>query len=190
MKRLFVSAAATLVLATPAQASLLAGADLLKVAQVVLKGKALLSKGQSQCGSQLALAPQDNILMALAGNAVQKALPAQKFSAIDILAGKQADIAATQPGFCQTAQAKKPGILGDIADAAGKLGVGGGALGGLGGIGGLAGGALGGLGNSAPGNSAPSNTGASSSGLGNLLGGSTPNAGDQLTKAITGALGK
>jgi hypothetical protein len=127
-----------------------------------MKGKALLGKGQSQCGSQVALTTQDSLLMQLAGAAVQKALPAPKFSALDLLSNKQADTASLSPTFCSTTAAAKPGILGSIGDAAKQLGVGGGALGNLGGLGGILGGST-----AAPaaGTAAPA-----SSGVGGVLG--------------------
>jgi hypothetical protein len=123
-----------LLAAQPAHAGLLTGANLIKVAEVVLKGKALLGKGQAQCGSALALGTQDNLLITAATAAVKQQLPAPKFKAMDILAGKQANVAAASPTFCQTTAAAKPGILGGIADAAGKLGVNMGGLGGLGSV--------------------------------------------------------
>ncbi len=153
MRKLIVLSAA-LVLAAPASAGMLSGANLLKIASVVMKGKALLNKGQSQCGSQIGLTDQDSLLMQVAGAAVQKALPAPKFSALDLLANKQADRASLNPTFCQTTAAKKPGILGSIGSAAGKLGVGGGMLGGI----------LGG-------SSSSSTPAPSSGGLGDILGG-------------------
>jgi hypothetical protein len=156
MKKLIVIFAAFSV-TVPVQAGILSGANLLKVANIVLKGKALLNKGQSQCGSQVALTSQDSLLMQAAGAAVQQALPAPKFSALDVLANKQASNASLSPTFCQTTAAKKPGILGSIGDAAAKLGVGGGALGGLGGL-------LGGSGSSTP-------TTGTTNPLGGLLGG-------------------
>ncbi|MBU6208074.1 MAG: hypothetical protein KGQ42_10335 [Alphaproteobacteria bacterium] len=155
--------------ALPVHAGLLSGASLIQVAQIVLKGKALLGKGQSQCGSQVGVSTKDNLLMTAAGAAVQKSLPAPKFNAMSLLANRQASAAAAKPNFCAQTAAKKPGIMTGIASAAGKLGVGGG--GPLGGLGGMLGGAGSGGGNPlggmlGGGSSAPP----SSNPLGGLLG--------------------
>jgi hypothetical protein len=146
---------------TPAFAGLLSAANLLKVAGVVLKGRAVLNQGQTTCGNQLALAPQENLLVQAATGAVQKLLPAPKFLSLDNAASAAAKTAATSPTFCQQTVAKKPGILGSIGDAAKQLGVGGG-LGGLGGI--LGGGST----------TAPSTGSTATDVLGGLLGGTAP----------------
>lgn len=152
MKLLLPFAAAALV-AMPAHAGVISTATLLKLAPLVLKNKALLDKGQAQCGQDAALKPQESLLNLAVGAAIQKALPVKKFDALSMLANRQATSASLTPGFCTRAVAQKPGLLGTIADAAGKLGVGGdlgsmaGVLGGGGGAGGsdAVTGALGGL---------------------------------------------
>jgi hypothetical protein len=147
--------------AAPASAGLLSGANLLKVAGVVLRGKATLNQGQTTCGNQLAIAPQENLLMLAASAAVQKLMPASKFLSLENAASASATTASTSPTFCQQTVAKKPGILGSIGDAAKQLGVGGN-LGGLGSV--LGGGAT-----------AQPTTGSTAAGvLGGLLGGTKP----------------
>jgi len=151
MKRILLTLAA-FAIAVPAQAGMISAATLLKLAPLVLKNKALLDKGQAQCGADAALKPQESLLNVAVSAAIQKALPARKFDALSMLANRQANTASLAPGFCTTAVAQKPGLLGSIADAAGKLGAGGnlgvlgGALGGGGtGTGDAATAALGGL---------------------------------------------
>jgi hypothetical protein len=128
MKRVLTVSIA-IALAAPAQAGLLSGANLLNVAKIVLNNRAVLNKASSQCGGQVSLQPQDNLLMEAAGAAVQKALPTSQYTGLLGSAGKLANVQAVSPTFCQTTAVKKPGLLGGIADAAGKLGVGGGLLG-------------------------------------------------------------
>ncbi len=133
MKRI-ASLVAVSMIVTPATAGLLSGASLLKVAGIVLKGKAVLNQGQATCGTPLALQPQENLLVTAATAAVQKLLPATQFLALDSSASAAAATASKNPTFCQQAAVKKPGILGSIGGAAKQLGVGGGLLGGLGGV--------------------------------------------------------
>jgi hypothetical protein len=133
MKRiptLSIAVPIVIAVAAPAQAGLLSGANLLNVAKIVLNNRAVLNKASSQCGNQVSLQPQDNLLMEAAGAAVQKALPVTQYAGLLGSAGKLANVQAASPTFCQTTSAKKPGLLGGIAEAAGKLGVGGGLLGG------------------------------------------------------------
>ncbi|MBU6268345.1 MAG: hypothetical protein KGN34_12450 [Sphingomonadales bacterium] len=158
------------VLASPANAGMLSGANLLKVAQVVLRGRAVLNQGQAQCGATAVVKPQENLLMTAATVAVQKALPAPKFDALSLLANRQAASAATRPAFCANVAQNRSGVVGQIAGAAQQLGVGGlggGALGGVDGSG-LLGSALGSglLGGAPAAPAAPSTTDA----IGALLG--------------------
>ena len=136
MKKVLTISLATVAIcaaAVPAHAGLLGMAELLKVASTVMKGKALLNKGATTCGSSLVVAPQENLLMDAASSAVQKLLPIAKYTSIASAATSSATTAAASPTFCATTAAAKPGILGSIASAAGKLGVGG-KLGGLGSV--------------------------------------------------------
>lgn len=169
MKRLVISAIALCTVAagsTAAQAGILSMSQLLKIAPQVLKGKALLEMGQEKCGDQVDLQPKDNLLMTGTSMALKKALPTPRFNAIDLLAGRQAQSASLQPGFCQTTAAKKPTILGNIADSAKLLGVGGGS-----GRPGSSGGLLGNSGGLLGGSSGNSGTGDALSGaLGSVLG--------------------
>lgn len=146
MKLLF-SFAAIALFAAPATAGVIPAATLLKLAPLVLKNKALLDRGQSQCGGGAMLKPQESLLNLAVGAAIQKALPAKKFDALSLLADQQAATASLAPGFCARAAVQKPGLLGTIADAAGKLGVGSdsGSMAGLLGGGDAAAAALGGL---------------------------------------------
>ncbi len=159
--------------AAPASAGLLSGANQLKVAGVVLRGKATLNQGQTTCGNQLAIAPQENLLMLAASAAVQKLMPATNFLSLENAAAASATTAAKSPTFCPQTVAKKPGILGSIGDAAKQLGVGGN-LGGLGGLGGI----LGGGSTAQPattGATTGTTTGTTAAGvLGGLLGGTKP----------------
>ncbi len=116
-------------LAAPASAGLLSGANLINVAKVVLNNRAVLNKGAAQCPGQVTLQPKDNLLMTAARAAVQKALPVTQFTGLETAANTAANRSAAAPEFCQTTAAKKPGLLGGIADAARKMGVGGGILG-------------------------------------------------------------
>jgi hypothetical protein len=160
MKRIASLVAISLIV-TPATAGLLSGASLLKVAGIVLKGKAVLNQGQAKCGTSLALQPQENLLVTAATAAVQKLLPATQFLALDGSASAAAATASQNPTFCQQTAAKKPGILGSIGDAAKKLGVGGGGLGGI-------------LGGSSGTTTSPPSTGATAGSiLGGILGGGT-----------------
>lgn len=145
MKRAILTLSA-FAIATPAHAGMIPTATLLKLAPLVLKNRALLDKGQAQCGGDAALKPQESLLNVAVGAAIQKALPARKFDALSLLANRQASAASLAPGFCTTAVARKPGLVGSIADAAQQLGVAG-DLGSLlgGSTGGNAAAALGGL---------------------------------------------
>lgn len=156
--------AAAAMLAAPATAGMLSGANLLKVAQVVVRGKALLNQGQSQCGAAAAVKPQESLLVTAASAAVQKALPAPKFNALSLLANKQVKTAAAAPGFCADMAQARPGVVGQIAGAAQQLGVGGLGGGDLGLLGGVLGSGL--LGGAAPAPAAPTTTDA----IGALLG--------------------
>lgn len=117
-------------LAAPASAGLLSGANLINVAKVVLNNRAVLNKGAAQCPNQVVVQPQESVLMTAARAAVQKALPTSQFAGLETAANRIANRQAAAPEFCQTTAAKKPGLLGGIADAARKMGVGGGILGG------------------------------------------------------------
>ncbi len=129
MKKLLLATIAVS-LAVPAQAGLLSGATLINVAKTVLNNRAVLNKGQQQCPNQIAIAPQENLLMTAARAAVQKQLPAAQFVNLDTAADRMANQASADQTFCQQTVVKKPGLLGGIADAARKMGVGGGILGG------------------------------------------------------------
>ena len=124
-RAVLLAAAAALLPLTPATAGLLDSASLLKVAQVVLRSKALLDRGQARCGEPAALQPKESMLVTAANLAVQQALPKPKFNALDLLANRQATTAAAAPGFCTTATQQKPALLGQVASAAQQLGVGG-----------------------------------------------------------------
>lgn len=126
MKAVVTAAAiAVIALATPASAATVPMATWLKLAPLVLRNKALLERGQTQCGADAALKPQESLLSLAVGAAIEKALPARKFDALSLLAARQAAVASRAPSFCTRAAVQKPGMLSTIADAAGKLGVGG-----------------------------------------------------------------
>ena len=128
MKKVVI-VAGVLCLAAPAQAGILSGANLINVAKTVLGNRAVLNKGAEQCPNQVTLQPQENLLMTSARAAVERLVPASRFGALETAANAAANRASASPEFCQTTVARKPGLLGGIADAARKMGVGGGILG-------------------------------------------------------------
>ena len=125
MKRIITIVTLSLIAAPVAAGGLLNAGGLFKVAKIVLQGRSILGKGQAKCGSQLALAPQENLLVQLASAAVKSKLPIAQYTALDTSAEKSATTAAASPTFCKDTVAKKPGILGQIGKAAKDLGVGG-----------------------------------------------------------------
>jgi antitoxin component of RelBE/YafQ-DinJ toxin-antitoxin module len=106
-------AAVSLVLSSPALA-----VGLGDLAKVVLGGGSVLKKGKEKCGSSLGLTTKEQLQLAFAQAAAEKALPISEYLALDQTAKAEADVASQSPTFCTETKAKKKGLLAKIGKAA------------------------------------------------------------------------
>lgn len=95
----------------------------LEAAKLVLKGRKLLKAGESKCGSSLALAPQEDLLLSLAKSRVKKALPLNQYLALDQAVSRETDTASKAPDFCAKTREAKPSILDEVKQAATRFGM-------------------------------------------------------------------
>ncbi len=91
------------------------------LAKVVLGNGATVQKAADTCANKVMLAPQDSMMMQIARQAAERALPANQFMALDTAATTQATTQAKAPGFCDKTAKKKNGLLDAIKKAGQKL---------------------------------------------------------------------
>ncbi len=88
------------------------------LAKVVLGGGSILKKGKEKCGTSLGLSTKEQLQLAFAQAAAEKALPISEFLALDQASKAEADVASQSPTFCTETKAKKKGLLAKIGKAA------------------------------------------------------------------------
>jgi antitoxin component of RelBE/YafQ-DinJ toxin-antitoxin module len=106
-------AATSLVVASPALA-----VGLGDLAKVVLGGGSVLKKGKEKCGNSFGLTTKEQLQLAFAQAAAEKALPVSEFLSLDTASKAEAEVASQSPTFCTETKAKKKGLLAKIGKAA------------------------------------------------------------------------
>lgn len=107
-----VIVSAALITATPAFA-----VGLGDLAKVVLNGNSVLKKGKEVCGTALGLTQDDDLALALARSAAERALPISEFTKLDTAASASADSASKSAAFCDTTKKEKTGIISKVKNA-------------------------------------------------------------------------